>query len=122
MKKLLGTGNDKIQASLERLDQLTKDEGLSAVAQTLGIVHGIAEVVIGGALYSCVYSQIFMNTCFFRWNSTRGRHRTAFGYVSRAKQVSRQLTCRSSPSFKRNKQDETFVVSLCSFFVADGAL
>ena len=41
MKKLWGTGNDKIQASLERLDQLTKDEGLSAVAQTLGVAHGI---------------------------------------------------------------------------------
>jgi hypothetical protein len=47
-------GNDKIQAALERLDRLTKDEGLSAVAQTLGVVHGIADdmrVVMGGALY-----------------------------------------------------------------------
>ena len=47
-------GKDKIQAALERLDRLTKDEGLSAVAQTLGVVHGIADdmrVVIGGALY-----------------------------------------------------------------------
>ena len=50
--KLLG--KDKIQAALERLDRLTKDEGLSAVAQTLGVVHGIADdmrAVIGGALY-----------------------------------------------------------------------
>ena len=49
MEKLWG--NDKIQAALERLDRLTKDEGLSAVAQTLGVVHGIADdmrVVIGG--------------------------------------------------------------------------
>ncbi|KAN0126421.1 hypothetical protein V8E52_000061 [Russula decolorans] len=40
----------KIMAALERLDQLTKDEGLSAVAQTLGVVHGIADdmrVVMG---------------------------------------------------------------------------
>jgi hypothetical protein len=47
-------GNDKIQAALERLDRLTKDEGLSAIAQTLGVVHGIADdmrVVIGGAPY-----------------------------------------------------------------------
>ena len=47
-------GKDKIQAALERLDRLTKDEGLSAVAQTLGVVHGIADdmrAVIGGALY-----------------------------------------------------------------------
>jgi hypothetical protein len=43
-------GKDKTQAALERLDQLTKDEGLSAVAQTLGVVHGIADdmrVVMG---------------------------------------------------------------------------
>ena len=39
MKKLLGKGKGKIQATLERLDRLTKDEGLSAVAQTLGVVH-----------------------------------------------------------------------------------
>ena len=39
MKKLFGKRKGKIQAALERLDQLTKDEGLSAVAQTLGIVH-----------------------------------------------------------------------------------
>ena len=32
-------GKDQIQATLGRLDRLTKDEGLSAVAQTLGIVH-----------------------------------------------------------------------------------
>jgi hypothetical protein len=47
-------GNDKIQAALERLDRLTKDEGLSAVAQTLGVVHGIADdmrVVLGGVPY-----------------------------------------------------------------------
>ena len=37
VKKLLG--KDKIEAALERLDRLTKDEGLSAVAQTLGVVH-----------------------------------------------------------------------------------
>ena len=40
---------DKIQASLERLDRLTKEEGLLAVAQTLGVVHGIAGMVMGGA-------------------------------------------------------------------------
>jgi hypothetical protein len=48
VKKLRGDGKDKIQAALERLDRLTKDEGLSAVAQTLGVVHGIAGVVMGG--------------------------------------------------------------------------
>ena len=52
-----------IQAALERLDRLTKDEGLSAVAQTLGVVHGIADdmkVVMGGAPYSRSFSQIFV--------------------------------------------------------------
>ena len=52
VKELLG--KDKIQAALERLDRLTKDEGLSAVAQTLSVVHGIADdmrAVIEGALY-----------------------------------------------------------------------
>ena len=54
---------DKIQAALKKLDRLTKDEGLSAVAQTLGVVHGIADdmrAVIGGALYFRDFSQIFV--------------------------------------------------------------
>jgi hypothetical protein len=54
VKKLLGNGKDKIEAALERLDRLTKDEGLSAIAQTLGVVHGIADgmrVVMGGMPY-----------------------------------------------------------------------
>ena len=56
-------GRDKIQAALERLDRLTKDEGLSAVAQTLGVVHGIADdmrVVMEGAPYFRDFSQIFV--------------------------------------------------------------
>jgi hypothetical protein len=60
MKKLRGKGKDKIQAALEKLDQLTKDEGLSAVAQTLGVVHGIAGVVMGGAPYFHDFSPIFI--------------------------------------------------------------
>ena len=59
VEKLLG--KDKIQTTLERLDRLTKDEGLSAVAQTLGVVHGIADdmrVVMGGAPYSRDFLQI----------------------------------------------------------------
>jgi hypothetical protein len=39
VKKFLGKGKDEIQGALERLDRLTKDEGLSAAAQTLGVVH-----------------------------------------------------------------------------------
>jgi hypothetical protein len=44
-------GKDKTRDALERLDQLTKDEGLSAVALTLGVVHGISNVVMRGAPY-----------------------------------------------------------------------
>ena len=39
VKKLRGGGKDKTEAALERLDRLTKDEGLSVVAQTLGEVN-----------------------------------------------------------------------------------
>jgi len=60
VKKLRGKGEDKIQGALDRLDRLTKDEGLSAVAQTLGVVHGIAGVVMGGAPYFHDLSQIFI--------------------------------------------------------------
>jgi hypothetical protein len=51
-------GKDKIRDALSRLDQLTKDEGLSAVAQTLGVVHGISKVVMGGAPFFMIFSQI----------------------------------------------------------------
>jgi hypothetical protein len=60
VKKLLGKEKDKIQATLERLDRLTKGEGLSAVAQILGVVHGISRAVMGGALYFLDFSQIFL--------------------------------------------------------------
>jgi hypothetical protein len=59
VKKLLGNEKGGIQAALERLDRLTEDEGLSAVAQTLGV--GIADdgsVGIGGTLYFRAFSQI----------------------------------------------------------------
>jgi hypothetical protein len=61
VKKLWG--KDKIQTALERLDRLTKDEGLSAVARTLGVVHGIADdirVVMGGAPYFRDFSHDFV--------------------------------------------------------------
>ena len=63
MKNLWRGRKDKIQAALERLDRLTKDEGLSAVAQILGVVHGIADdrrAVMGGAPYFRDFSQTFV--------------------------------------------------------------
>jgi hypothetical protein len=44
-------------------DVITKDEGLLVVAQTLGVVHGIADdmrVVVGGAPCFYDFSQIFV--------------------------------------------------------------
>ena len=60
MKTLWGKRKNKIQVALERMDRLTKDEGLTAVAQTLGIVHGIAGAVMGGAPYLRELSQTFV--------------------------------------------------------------
>lgn len=36
-------GKDKIQDALQRLDRLTNDEGLAAGAQTLAVVHSLAD-------------------------------------------------------------------------------
>ena len=63
MKKLFGKRNGRIHAALEKLDRLTKDEGLSAVAQMLGVIHGIADdmrVGMGGAPYFRAFSQLFV--------------------------------------------------------------
>jgi hypothetical protein len=57
-------GKDKIQATLDQLDRLTKDEGLTAGAQTLGVVHGLADnmkVVMGGAPYFRDFLQMLVN-------------------------------------------------------------
>jgi hypothetical protein len=66
VKKLWRKGKDKTEAALERLDRLTKDEGLSTGAQTLGIVHGIADdmrVVMGGApFFRAFLADICLNT------------------------------------------------------------
>ena len=54
VKRLLGKRKDRAQAALERLDLLTKEELMFVVAETLGVVHGIADdmwVVMGGAPY-----------------------------------------------------------------------
>jgi hypothetical protein len=63
VKKLLGRRKGKIQDALDRLDRLTKDEGLSAVAQILGVVHSIADdrrVDMRGAPYFRDFLQIFV--------------------------------------------------------------
>ena len=91
MKKFWG--KDETQRALERLDRLTKDEGLSALVQTLGIVHGIADdmkEVVGGAQYFRDFLRYLSKycTCSVRWKGTEGWYRTEFRYVFRAIQVS----------------------------------
>ena len=54
-------GKDKIQAALERLDRLTKDEGLLAVAQILGVVHGIADDIEGAPYFRDFFANIYLN-------------------------------------------------------------
>ena len=80
------SGKDKIQAALERLDRLTKDEGLSVAAQTLGVVHGIAnnmKVVMGGAPYfRDFFAYIYLKSCSVRWKGPDGWYPREFGYVS----------------------------------------
>ena len=127
-KKLLG--ESEIEAVLQRLDRLTQDEARMTVAQTLGVVYGLVgnmKVVMEGTecLHDC--SEIsFLTICFFRWQGVNGWYSTGFGYVSHAEQISPVLTwvrSRSSPSVKRNEQDETFVVFLQPFVAeTDGIL
>ena len=50
-KKLLG-GDSEVEDVLHRLDRLTQDEARMAVAQTLGVIHGLVKnmrVVMEGA-------------------------------------------------------------------------
>jgi hypothetical protein len=63
VNKFWGERKHNIQASLERLDRFTKDEGLLAVAQALDVVHGIADdmrVVMGGTPYFRAFTRIFV--------------------------------------------------------------
>jgi hypothetical protein len=63
VKKLLG--KDKIPSILKRLDRLTKDEGLSTGAQTMGVVHrleGNMNIVMRGVPYSREFLQLFYLT------------------------------------------------------------
>jgi hypothetical protein len=64
-KKLFG--ESEVEAVLQKLDRLTKDEARLTVAQTLGIIHGLVgnmKVVMEGAycLHDCL--QIFSESSF----------------------------------------------------------
>ena len=52
-KKLFG--KNEVEAALKKLDQLTQDEARMAVAQTLGVTHGLRDnmrVVMEGTQHS----------------------------------------------------------------------
>jgi hypothetical protein len=69
-----------------------------------------------------VFTDIFLRICSVRWKGIDGQYSTGFGYVSHAKQALLVLICvcsRSSPSVKRNEQDQTFVAFYLSCFVAE---
>jgi hypothetical protein len=53
VKKLLGNGKDKMQSTLDRLDRLTKDEGLSTAAQTLGEMNKMKRLSFSPASFHC---------------------------------------------------------------------
>ena len=73
-KKLMG--ESEIEAVLQRLDRLTKDEAQMSVAQILGVVHGLVgnvKVVMEGAqrLHDFM-TYTFLNTCSVRWKGVNG--------------------------------------------------
>ena len=43
MKRLLGSGDRKVGAMLQKLDRLTQEEARMASAQTLELVHGLVK-------------------------------------------------------------------------------
>ena len=50
LKKLIG--KDEVEVMLQKLDRLTQDEAQRAVAETLGVVHGLVgdvRIVMEGA-------------------------------------------------------------------------
>jgi hypothetical protein len=56
-------GEREIEAVLQRLDRLTREEAQMTVAQTLGIVHGLVgnmKVVMEGAPWSNDYLRTFV--------------------------------------------------------------
>jgi hypothetical protein len=101
-------GKDSMQAVLERLDRLTKDEGLSVGAQTLGVVHGLAEnmKMVIGAILPCFLMNICLNSYSIRWKGAIGCRPTEFGYVS-SRATGITVVDLTSTSIK---QDETFGV------------
>ena len=58
MKKLFG--ENKVQASLQRLDRLTQDEALATMAQTFAVVRSMKAVMDGeqAFLVSVSYSEL----------------------------------------------------------------
>jgi len=80
---------DQVQGALKRLDRLTKEEGLMAVVQILGVVYSI-NAAIGGAQCYMIGSRYFLSSDPGDNVSTENiRHHSG---VSHAKQVPFVLT------------------------------
>ncbi len=115
-KKLLG--ESEVEAVLMRLDRLTQDEARVAVAQTLGVVHGLVgnvRVVMEGtySLHDWLLISYVMRIRSDGKASTDGI-RQDLGMCPSPNSthlLTLDRSC-SSPNDKRDEQNETFVVSL----------
>ena len=98
VKKLLGKNKvDKVEAVLQRLDQLTQDEARMAIAQTLGVVHGLVgnvRVAIEGEqrLYNLL--PIFLSCCCIRWQSVDTSVISFIFLLSRLTGTSQVISCK----------------------------
>ena len=100
-KKLLG--ESEVEAVLQRLDRLTKDEARMTVAQTLGVVHGLMNnmkvVMDGRQLFLEVSPNFLLSAHYIRWQGIYEPHSTSLGYVRPSVEIFSVLTCgRSRPS------------------------
>ena len=80
-KKLLG--ESEIEAVLQRLDRLTREEGRMTVAQTLEVIHGLVnnvKIVMNGTQFP---TNAQLNCYCFgnRRQSINGRHPKGSGYA-----------------------------------------
>jgi hypothetical protein len=82
-KKLLG--ESEIEATLQRLDRLTREEARVTAVHTLEVVHGLVnnlKVVMDGTQLHFVGSKEIILTCWSRRRSIVREHTAGIRYVS----------------------------------------
>jgi hypothetical protein len=82
IRKLLG--ERRIEAVLQRLDQLTQEEALMTGAHTLEVVHGLSDdlkVVRDGAKFHSGRHQMTDETCTSRWQDINTWYTPSSRYV-----------------------------------------